>query len=94
VCAEGFGWAVIDPVPDNFDTATVLLRVEGGGLEVLFIGTSWCTADVGIPPEISAQIAPPGVDPAGDCPEPAPTEPTPTPAEPGVPLPGEADLTG
>jgi hypothetical protein len=72
-CAEGFGWAIVDPIPENFDTGTALLRVTDTDVELLDLGTSICTADHGIPPEVAAQIAPPGVDPAGDCPTPAPS---------------------
>lgn len=71
-CAEGFGWAVVDPIPENFDTGTALLRVSGTEIEVLTLGTSFCTADFGIPADVAAQIAPPGVNPAGDCPTPVP----------------------
>lgn len=88
-CAEGFGWAVVDPIPDNFDTGTALLRVTGTEVELLDLGTSICTADQGIPADVAAQIAPPGTNPAGDCPGPAPT-----PAEPGAPVQAEPDFTG
>jgi hypothetical protein len=67
-CAEGFGWAVIDPIPENVEPAIALLRVSDTEIEVLDIGTSLCTADYGIPADVAAQIAPPGTDPAGDCP--------------------------
>jgi hypothetical protein len=59
------------PVPENFDTRTALLRVSDTEVEVLDLGTSLCTADYGIPLDVAAQIAPPGVDPAGDCPTPS-----------------------
>jgi hypothetical protein len=65
-CANGYGWAVISS--DVGESATVLLRVEGNGTEVLNLGTSVCTTDVGIPADIAARIAPPGQDPFGDCP--------------------------
>ena len=74
-CADGFGWAVIDPVDPRFDEADVLLRVSDAGIEVLDIGTSVCTLDFGIPPDVAAKIAPPGRDPAGDCPEAVEAEP-------------------
>jgi hypothetical protein len=80
-CAEGFGWALIGG--PNLDTATVLLRVSGTEIEVLNLGTSVCTADAGIPADVAAQIAPPGKDPAGDCPTPVPT-----------PVLAEPDFTG
>lgn len=94
-CAAGFGWATIN-APSIGESATVLLRVSDAGIEVLNLGTSVCTADAGIPADVAAQIAPPGVDPAGDCPSPAPAQqpsitvtetpsaglPTPAPAEP------------
>jgi hypothetical protein len=72
-CAEGFGWAVIDPIPENVEPAVALLRVSDTEIEVLDLGTSLCTADYGIPADVAAQIAPPGVPPAGDCPGPVPT---------------------
>jgi hypothetical protein len=78
-CAEGFGWAVLDPIPENFDNATALLRVSDTEIEVLDLGTSLCTADSGIPADVAAQIAPPGVNPAGDCPTPVPTTVAPGP---------------
>lgn len=81
-CAEGFGWALVDPIPENFDTATALLRVSGTQIEVLDLGTSLCTADFGVPADVAAQIAPPGVNPAGDCPTPVPT--TPAPSQPSI----------
>jgi hypothetical protein len=80
-CAGGFGWALIGA--PNLDTATVHLRVSGTAIVVLNLGTSVCTADSGIPADVAAQIAPPGVDPAGDCPAPAPT-----------PVEAEPDFTG
>jgi hypothetical protein len=83
-CAEGFGWAVITlPSIPAGDAATVLLRGSGTEIEVLDLGTSICTADAGIPADVAPQIAPPGVDPAGDCPPPVP-----------MPVPGEPDFTG
>jgi hypothetical protein len=82
-CAEGIGWAVVDPILENFDTATALLRVSGTEVELLDLGTSICTADHGIPPDVAAQIAPPGTNPAGDCPTPVPT-----------PIQAEPDFTG
>jgi hypothetical protein len=88
-CAEGFGWALVDPIPENFDTGTALLRVTGTEVELLELGTSFCTADFGIPAEVAAQIAPPGADPAGDCPGPAPA-----PGEPGAPVRAEPNFTG
>jgi predicted small secreted protein len=89
-CAEGFGWALVDPIPENFDTGTALLRVTGTEVELLDLGTSICTADHGIPADVAAQIAPPGVNPAGDC----PPGPAPAPAEPGAPIQAEPDFTG
>jgi hypothetical protein len=81
-CAEGFGWALVDPIPENFDTAAALLRVSDTEIEVLDLGTSLCTADYGIPADVAAQIAPPGVNPAGDCPTPVPT--TVAPSQPSI----------
>jgi hypothetical protein len=81
-CAEGFGWALVDPIPENFDTGTALLRVSDTEIEVLDLGTSLCTADYGIPADVAAQIAPPGVNPAGDCPTPVPT--TVAPSQPSI----------
>jgi hypothetical protein len=72
-CAEGFGWATVDPIPENFDTGTAILRVTATEVELLDLGTSICLADHGIPPDVAAQIAPPGANPAGDCPAPAPS---------------------
>jgi hypothetical protein len=71
-CADGFGWATI--TAPNLDSATVLLGVSDAGIEILNLGSSVCTADAGIPADVAAQIAPPGVDPAGDCPAPAPAQ--------------------
>ena len=82
-CAEGFGWATVDPIAENFDTATAILRVSGTEVEVLNLGTSICLADHGIPADVAAEIAPPGANPAGDCPAPAPT-----------PVQAEPDFTG
>ncbi|HET6685369.1 MAG TPA: hypothetical protein VFH02_02465 [Jiangellaceae bacterium] len=48
------------------------MRVSDTEVEVLDLGTSLCTAGYGIPLDVAAQIAPPGVDPAGDCPTPVP----------------------
>jgi len=67
----------------NLDTATVLLRVSGTDIEVLDLGTSVCPADAGIPADVAAQIAPPGHNPAGDCPTPAGPPPDPA-AVPGA----------
>lgn len=72
-CAEGFGWATVDPIAENFDTGIAILRVSGTEVEVLNLGTSICLADHGISADVAAQIAPPGANPAGDCPAPAPT---------------------
>jgi hypothetical protein len=83
-CAEGFGWALIDPTPENFDTATALLRVTATEVELLDLGTSLCPADHDIPTDVAAQIAPPGHNPAGDCP---------TPVGP-APVPGAATIIG
>jgi hypothetical protein len=95
-CADGFGWATIS-APD-LDSATVLLGVSDAGIEVLNLGTSVCTADAGIPADVAAEIAPPGVDPAGDCPASATTEQPTTTASPSnppaAPVPAEPQLTG
>jgi hypothetical protein len=86
-CAEGFGWATLDPRQENFDTAAALLRVSDSGIEVLDVTTAPCPADLGIPADVAAEIAPPGSDPNAAC-------GTPVDAEPGVPVQEEPDFTG
>jgi hypothetical protein len=86
-CAEGFGWATLDPTQENFDTGTALLRVADSGVEVLDVTTAPCPADLGIPDDVAAEIAPPGSDPNAACG--APVE-----AEPGFPVQAEPDFTG
>jgi hypothetical protein len=64
-CAHGYGWAVIT---SDMDGADVFLRISDAGMTLTNLGTGICAPEDGIPADVAAEIAPPGVDPTGGCP--------------------------